>query len=143
MSIPALIPIRHEPDYRTSTIGRWTGGQFFASLTGTSGDRFCAVLHEFDDGGSHLRSRIRFTDDAADAVAAAEAQLAEWLGTLDGATYEDIAIAPFSVVHEDVLFGLVRESHRDYPEGREQDDWAELYPDRLGFSHPWNGLYDT
>jgi hypothetical protein len=22
-------------------------------------------------------------------------------------------------------------------------DWVELYPDRLGFHEPWDGLYDT
>ena len=22
-------------------------------------------------------------------------------------------------------------------------DWAELYPDRLGFAEPWDGTYDT
>ncbi|WP_217242201.1 hypothetical protein [Streptomyces sp. AC555_RSS877] len=24
---------------------------------------------------------------------------------------------------------------------REQDDWAEFYPNRSGFSAPWDGLY--
>ncbi|MFC1431618.1 hypothetical protein ACEZDB_13290 [Streptacidiphilus sp. N1-3] len=47
------------------------------------------------------------------------------------------------MTYENIRFGLVLESHGDYPEGQEQNDWAELYPDRLGFSSPWNGLYDT
>ncbi|MET9622761.1 hypothetical protein ABZZ37_18645 [Streptomyces sp. NPDC006464] len=43
MSVPEIIPIRHEPDYRTSIIGLWQGGRFFASITaafpeGWSGD---------------------------------------------------------------------------------------------------------
>jgi formate hydrogenlyase regulatory protein HycA len=41
------------------------------------------------------------------------------------------------------LFGLVRECHGEYPEGEERDDWAEFYPNRLGFSAPWDGSYDT
>ncbi|MER7599590.1 hypothetical protein ABT398_37340, partial [Streptomyces hydrogenans] len=32
------------------------------------------------------------------------------------------------------------ERHED---GEGDDDWAELYPDRLGFSAPWDGRYDT
>jgi formate hydrogenlyase regulatory protein HycA len=143
MSVPDLVPIRHEPDYRTRTVGRWGGGQYFGSLTGAGDERFCAVLHEFDDYGRHLRSRIRFTDGEPDAVAAAEGQLAAWLGELPDLSYETIAVAPFSVTHENVLFGLVVESQGEYPEGEEQDDWAELYPDGLGFSSPWDGLYDT
>jgi formate hydrogenlyase regulatory protein HycA len=38
------------------------------------------------------------------------------------------------------LFGLVLERHG---EGAGADDWAELYPDCLGFHEPWEGLYDT
>jgi hypothetical protein len=143
ISVSDLVPIRHEPDCRTSTIGRWADGQYFGSLTGARGERFCAVLHEFDDCGRHLRSRIRFTEGEADAVAAAECQLAVWLGELPEVTYEDIAIAPFSVTCEGVLFGLVLEFHGDFAEGEEQDDWAELHPDRLGFHSPLDGLYDT
>lgn len=50
---------------------------------------------------------------------------------------------PFAVEVDGTLFGLVRECHGEYPEGEEQDDWAEFYPNRLGFSAPWDGLYDT
>ncbi|NUK24723.1 hypothetical protein HRW14_17065 [Streptomyces lunaelactis] len=41
------------------------------------------------------------------------------------------------------LHGLALECHGDCVEGAERDDWAEFSPDRLGFYHPWNGLYDT
>ncbi|MER7429960.1 hypothetical protein ABT362_44975 [Nonomuraea rubra] len=27
--------------------------------------------------------------------------------------------------------------------GDQEDDWAELYPDRLGFGEPWDGQYST
>jgi formate hydrogenlyase regulatory protein HycA len=31
MSAPDVIPIAHEPENRTSTIGRYAGGQFYAA----------------------------------------------------------------------------------------------------------------
>ncbi|MEU6158562.1 hypothetical protein [Streptomyces sp. NPDC047130] len=42
-----------------------------------------------------------------------------------------------------VLFGLVTECHADEDGEDGEDDRAELYPDRSGFSSPWNGEYDT
>jgi hypothetical protein len=36
-----------------------------------------------------------------------------------------------------VTFGLIDESRPD------RGSWAELYPDRLGFSVPWDGTYST
>ncbi|CAM5426015.1 hypothetical protein SAVIM338S_02392 [Streptomyces avidinii] len=160
MSVPEVIPVRHEPDYRTSTIGRRRGGQFFASVTaafpeGWSGDdwqpqkRWYAVLHQFDDAGRHVDSRIEFTGTTADgekrAVAAASRLLAEWLVALPGRQYQDIAIAPFTVRFEGALFGLVLEEDEDADEGGEEGDgvWAEFYPDGLGFYPPWDGQYDT
>lgn len=156
MSVPEVIPIRHEPDYRTSTIGRWQGGQFFASVTaafpeGWSGDdwqsqkRWYAVLHQFDGAGQHLDSRIQFTGATADgekrAIAAARQLLAEWLDALPERQYQDIAIAPFAVRFEGALFGLVVEE--DEEDEEEDGVWAEFYPDGLGFNAPWSGQYDT
>ncbi|MEU4271067.1 hypothetical protein [Streptomyces sp. NPDC026092] len=156
MSVPEVIPIGHEPDYRTSTIGRWQGGQFFASVTSTlpegplgddwqSQKRWCAVLHRFDGAGRHLDSRIQFTGTTADGerkvIAAALQLLDAWLDALPERAYEDIAIAPFAVRFEGALFGLVLEGRE---EGGEEDSvWAEFYPDGLGFSPPWDGQYDT
>ncbi|MFG2869645.1 hypothetical protein [Streptomyces sp. NPDC048338] len=160
MSVPEVIPVRHEPEYRTSTIGQWEGGQFFASVTAAfpedwSGDdwqahkRWCAVLHRFDAGGRHIGSRIEFTGTSAEgeeqAVAAARELLGEWLDALPMRRYQDIAIAPFEVRFEGALFGLVLEEEDD--EGDEDDGTeglsAELYPDGLGFYAPWDGSYDT
>jgi hypothetical protein len=153
MTVPEIIPIRHEPGYRTDTIGRWQGGQFFASVTGAfpegwSGDdwqaqkRWCAVLHRFDAAGRHLDSRIRVTGTTAggerEAIAAARLLLDEWLDALPGRRHEDIAIAPFAVRSEGILFGLVVEEGDGADAVR-----AELYPDSLGFFAPWDGYYDT
>ncbi|MET8981100.1 hypothetical protein ABZX85_36450 [Streptomyces sp. NPDC004539] len=157
MNVPDVIPIKHEPDYHTSTIGRWQGGQFFASVTAafpegwsdwSSDDwqakkRWCAVLHRFDEAGRHLDSRIQFTGTTADgeqkAITAAEQLLGTWLDTLPERQYRDIAIAPFAVRFEGALFGLVLEE-QDENAG---DTGAELHPDGLGFYPPWDGCYDT
>jgi hypothetical protein len=152
MNLPEVIPIRHGPDYHTSTIGRWQGGEFYASVTAAvpedwnlndweSQKRWYAVLHQFDGAGRHLDSRIQFTGTTADgekeAIAAADQLLAEWLDALPERQYQDIAIEPFSVQFEGALFGLVVEDHED------NGVWAEFYPDGLGFHAPWDGCYDT
>ncbi|MFJ2861933.1 hypothetical protein [Kitasatospora sp. NPDC087314] len=160
MSVPDLIPIRHEPDYRTRTIGRCQGGQFFASVAAAFPEdgfdeadwpaqkRWYAILHRFDDAGRHLDSRIRSTGTTADGervvIAAARRLLDGWLDALPGRAYGDIAIAPFAVRVDGALFGLViEEDDGDEGEGDEDGVWAELYPDGLGFHAPWDGCYDT
>jgi hypothetical protein len=157
VAIPELIPIRHEPDYRTSTIGRYDGGQFFAWITGAfppgtkigpdwgEHKRWYAVIHRFDRDGHHTGSDV-FCPGTGTTIAysdAIDAKLAEWLDALPGRKYCDIAVRPFQLTVDGIVFGLVPECHGDYPEGEEEDDWAEFYPGRLGFYPPWNGLYDT
>lgn len=160
-AIPALIPIAHEPWARTATIGRYEHGQFFGSCTGayprgyngrTMPDRWAdhhryyAVLHRFDHMGFHTGSDIwcegtvtelRTRTDRTDS---AEATLNEWLASLPGAHYGPIAVRPFEIVVDDVVFGLIPMEYRvqgqDYLR-------AELLPDALSFAAPWNGLYDT
>ncbi|MGW1179291.1 hypothetical protein ACWD4P_36870 [Kitasatospora sp. NPDC002543] len=142
MNVPDVIPVSHQPGYRTDTIGRWQGGQFFASALCLGVGRYCAVLHLFDAAGRHLDSRIRPAGDAA----RAERLLAEELDALPGREYGDIAIAPFSVHVDGELFGLVREDYEEdeVEEGDEEDRvHFELYPDGLGFDAPWCGCYDT
>ncbi|MDX2294175.1 MULTISPECIES: hypothetical protein [Streptomyces] len=158
MSVPEVIPVAYEPDYRTPTIGRWDGGQFLASVTAAfpeglrTGDdgkrhkRWYAVLHRFDAAGRHLESRIESTGTTADgerrAVEAARELLGTWLDALPGRRYESVAVAPFAVRCEGALFGLVVEGHSE-DEDDEEGNWVELYPDGLGFSAPWDGTYDT
>ncbi|MET8980896.1 hypothetical protein ABZX85_35370 [Streptomyces sp. NPDC004539] len=154
MSVPDVIPIRHEPDHYTRTIGRCRDGQFLASVTAAfpedwndwsrddslAAKRWCAVLHRFDAAGRHLGSRIEFTGTSAEgeqrAVDAARRLLDAWLAGLPGLRYQDIAIAPFEVRFEGALFGLVLEEDEDEVN-------AELYPEGLGFYPPWDGCYDT
>jgi formate hydrogenlyase regulatory protein HycA len=153
MAIPDLVPISHEPDYRTDTIGGYTGGQFFGSVTATLQDgtggqpdwfrykRWYAVLHRFDAGGVHTGSDIWFagTSEHEDAsIEKAQEHLAGWLDQLPGRVYGDIAIRLFQVEVDGQVFGLVDESAL-----YDGDDHAEFLPDGLGFDPPWDGAYDT
>ncbi|MEU2182582.1 hypothetical protein [Streptomyces thermolilacinus] len=164
MPIPEIIPIAYEPDYHTDTIGRYAEGQFFASIVYASPEsyahdddwpehqRLYAVLHRFDPDGRHMGSDIwsagTYAEQlrrphAEDSVSArARARLAELLDGLPGREYGDIAIRPFRLVVDGVVFGLVAEREDDI-EGGGEDEWVELYPDQLGFSAPWDGVYDT
>jgi hypothetical protein len=147
MAAPQRIPFTHEPDYRTNTIGQYEGGEFYAAVHGASRDvddpaesfGWYAYAHRFDHDGRHEASMIRrialsrnLTDpDAADRI------LAAILDELDALRFGDIAIQPFRLTYDGVLFGLIDESDSD------RGDWAELYPDRLGFNPPWDGTYST
>ena len=81
-------------------------------------------------GDSRLKPRCVDTSDLQPHV----------LGALPGREYTDIAIRPFRLTVDGVLFGLLIEQHGDH---EDEDDWVELYPDRLGFSAPWDGQYST
>jgi hypothetical protein len=158
MAVPEVIPIRYEPDYRTDTIGRYAHGQFLASITwafregvGLPQDwprhkRLYAVLHRFDRDGHHLDADIWFAGTWAEkqqhppdqdpVLARAQSKMAELLGSLPGIEYGDIAIRPFRLKVDGVVFGLVVGSNEEY-------EWATLWPDDLFFAEPWDGGYDT
>ncbi|WP_242888720.1 hypothetical protein [Actinomadura litoris] len=160
MAVPEIIPIAYEPDYRTDRIGRFADGQFLASITYAFPEGYrhgdglddakClyVVLHRFDFDGHHIDSDIwcagtwgeqqRHRGGPESVVARAEARMAELLDALPGREFQSIGIRPFGVTVDDVLFGLVIEQH-----GGNEDDWAELYPDGLGFCDPWDGEYST
>ena len=153
MPVPALIPIAREPGYRTDTIGRFAEGQFYAVIHGAHRDddeeldlrrervRWYAYLHRFDHAGNHVRSEISLIGVApyvrGEFRRRAEQRLQELLDDLVDRDYGDIAIRPFRVLYDGVTFGLIDESDA------ERDAWAELYPDRLGFTEPWDGTYST
>jgi formate hydrogenlyase regulatory protein HycA len=154
VALPDLIPVRYEPAYRTSTIGRYDRGLFFAWVTGAfspdyfpRGDdwparkRWYAVMHRFDLGGNHTGSGIWCPGPGI--RDGQQERLEAWLEGLPGREFCDIAIRPFQLVVDGIVFGLVPECHGEYPDGEEEDDWAEFYPGRLGFSSPWDGCYST
>lgn len=152
MPLPTVIPIAHKPGYRTDTIGTYDDGQFFASVTGAYRDkdryrgelmRWYAVLHLFDQDGNHHSSKIRFLGAGElNEVRLDPEPLQTLLDILPGRHYGDIAIKPFRVDFDGVVFGLIDESGDRAGDGG-HTDWAELYPDGLGFAEPWNGRYDT
>lgn len=161
MTVPEIIPIAYEPWARTATIGRYGPGQFFGSLTGAyprsynrrtmrdqwpDFNRFYAVLHRFDHDGFHTGSDIWCEGTVTEMRARksstdlAKARLDEWLADLPGLAYGPIAVRPFELVVDDVVFGLIpREWHED------SQDWARVHlvPEDLCFAPPWDGLYDT
>ncbi len=158
MAVPEVIPIAYEPKHRTETIGRYADGQFLASITyafpeGFRPDdgweehkRLYTVLHTFDVEGRYRDSEIwcagtwaeqqRNPDGDDSVLAQARIHLAKLLRSLPRRSYTDIAVRPFQLTVDGVLFGLLSGSDED-------GDWAELYPDRLGFGEPWDGTYDT
>ncbi|NNN33271.1 hypothetical protein HLK59_23505 [Streptomyces sp. S3(2020)] len=154
MAVPGIIPIAYEPHGRTEAIGRYAEGQFLGSVSyafpkGFQLDsgweehkRLYAALHTFDAEGNHRDSRIWCAGTWAEqqrdgaVLGRARAHLATLLRSLPRRTYTDIAVRPFQLVVDGVLFGLVT--------GEDEDElWAELYPDNLGFGPPWDGSYDT
>ncbi|MFD7707061.1 hypothetical protein [Streptomyces sp. NPDC059786] len=157
-AVPHVVPIAYEPRHRTESIGHYADGQFLASVTyafpeGYRPDdgweehkRLYSVFHTFDAEGRYRDSEIwcagtwaeqqRNPDGDDSVLARARAHLGKLLRSLPRRSYTDIAIRPFQVTVDGVLFGLV--TGEDGEGG-----WAELYPDRLGFASPWDGRYDT
>ena len=143
MAIPKRIPIKRIAGYRTEYTGTWSRGQFLGNVLSQSrrlvldGDRaWFAYLHEFGQDGGYLESTVECPGIGEAGRQAALRLLQEWLEGIPGLAYGDIAIQPFQHEHDGILFGLVIEDGHGA-------DWAELYPDRLGFHDPWDGNYDT
>jgi hypothetical protein len=151
--VPERVRIAREAGYHTDTIGHYRDGQFYAAVHGAHRDedqtpdwerervRWYTFLHLFDADGNHRRSEISLIGIAPNLAGEpgkqAAAQLASLLGQLEDVTFGDIAIKPFTVTYDGVTFGLINESAPD------RGSWAELYPDRLGFTDPWDGTYST
>jgi hypothetical protein len=147
------IPIAREAGYRTDTIGRYRDGQFHATVHGAHRDddrapdherervRWYAYLHLFDADGNHRKSEISLIGIAPRLTGTlreqATARLASLLGQLKEAEFGDIAIRPFTLTYDGVTFGPIDES------APSRGNWAEMYPDGLGFSDPWDGTYST
>ncbi|WP_433788776.1 hypothetical protein [Actinoplanes sp. CA-252034] len=133
MPIPDLIPIAYEEGYRTDKVGRYNGGQFFASAW----DRH-AYMHLFDRDGTYRESKII----PIPAGAALGTTLDGLVSKLPGMVKCDITVRLFQIESDGVLFGLLDESG-DRTGDDVHTDWVELYPDGLGFTAPWDGFYST
>lgn len=150
MPVLECIPIKRVPDYRTEYVGRWARGRFLGNVISQSdrwavsermsnwrdSSRWFAYLHEFDHDGPYVESTVDSPGPGPQARDEAIRLLREWLVGIPGLVYGAIAIRPFSAEHLGLKFGLVIEEGHG-------TDWAELYPDRLGFHEPWDGEYDT
>lgn len=148
MAVPPVIPIARMLSYRTEFAGTWSRGQFLGNVLSQTdpvawadGDRISsrrwyAYLHEFDHQGHYLESTVESPGIGEQARQTAILLLKEWIAGIPGLTYGDIAIQPFQFEHNAITFGLIIEDGHG-------TDWAELYPDRLGFHAPWDGSYDT
>ncbi|MFG2946777.1 hypothetical protein [Streptomyces adustus] len=158
MPVPEVIPIAYEPQGPTQAVGRYADGQFLGSVTYAFPEKYrpddgwevhkrlYSVLHLFDADGRYRDSEIwcagtwaeqqRSPHGGTSVLAHARAHLATKLRSLPRRTYTDIAVRPFHVTVDGVLFGLLTGEDEGEP-------WAELYPDHLGFGAPWDGRYDT
>ena len=146
MAIPKRIPIKRIA-YRTGFAGTWSRGQFLANVLSqtdpvwahedpVNSRRWYVYLHEFDHEGNYLESSVESPGIGEDGRQTAMLLLEDWIAGIPGLTYSDIAIRPFQFEHDTIIFGLVIEDGHG-------GDWAELYPDRLGFYDPWDGNYGT
>ncbi|MGE3171368.1 MAG: hypothetical protein AB7O97_02005 [Planctomycetota bacterium] len=146
MGVPDRIPIVHD-DHHASRIGRLADGRLFfvtepfvAASSDAPGCEFLAV-YLFAADGAFVEARIdslgpRSTMDVDAARSLLERRLAE----LGEASFESIAVQPFSVVRDGVTFGLIPREPEDDDEGW----WAVLQPgDYMAFTEPWDGFYDT
>ena len=135
--VPPLIRIARVGDYRTHSIGRFAGGQFYGDeLFDPKSDGVghgTVVLHRVDDRGHHLGSTVRTKVP----YELTEEQLSVLLAELPQWSYADIAIRPFRVELAGVIHELVDQSE-DHGAPR-----VGLYPQDLMFTPPWDGSYST
>ncbi|MFC7531847.1 hypothetical protein [Actinoplanes sp. GCM10030250] len=128
-AVPRRIPIAREPGDHTGFTGVHDEGLFLGSIV--LKDHWLAVLHLFGHDGEHRSSEIRDAGPAAGADRA-RAHLEGLVTALPGAQFGDIAIRPFRLERDGVLFGLIAE-----------DDYADLLPNGLRFGPPWDGEFET
>jgi hypothetical protein len=146
--IPKLIPIKREEDYHTHYLGQTHDGRlFFGYKTfvfpdGIRGDnwqqhrREYVVLHIFDIDGNHERTNYWFGGVTAEVDAAnLQKRLDLMLGELGEYEFTDIAVKPFKVIIDEIVFGLIP---------NEDSETVELQPSSaIEFCEPWDGEYNT
>lgn len=147
---PEVITIKREENYHTHYIGYTADGrQFFAYNTfhvainevsdPLAWNRYrkeYVVLYLFDAEGNYLETKHWYagtTDKIERGVISSK--LAEFISELGEITYSDIRVKPFSLVIDDITFGLIPD---DLIES------IELEPSStISFHAPWNGEYET
>jgi hypothetical protein len=145
MPVPPRVRILRLPLEHTDPIGTFADGQYLAD-SGRYQDSHYTVLHLFDDDGRHVHAEatVHPWEQAGNGCACERLpratrpaeQLARAIEALPDGRAGDIAVQPFRVVVDGVLFGLVPEV--DAALG----DVAVLYPGGLVFTSPWLGDYE-
>jgi formate hydrogenlyase regulatory protein HycA len=155
------IPHNPDPDGRFHHVGRAADGrQFIAFVTGAfqydpaaHGQRWDgektwqAVVHTFSADGTHLATTTRLGghDEDGRGVAGSKAwgqmgALFDELG-LSHATLGDVWVAPFEVLQDGILYGLIYEV---FEEDGERDEYVMLEPNDVMFHPPWDsGEFST
>ncbi len=149
MAVPRVLWIRHLEDSPIS-IGTFTGlkerVQFLgmvvrrpmkpaASNAATTPEQsvWQAALHRFRLSGVHVGTDSWLSPIGSSEVGgqgSAREHLASWLAKLQGISYQDIHIRPFSTEIDGVLFGLVK---------GKKGLALTFKPTDLSFTEPWNG----
>jgi hypothetical protein len=153
-SVPAGIPIAHEPGYHTDSIGALPDREeqvmafVVASLPPRRGPDWrdhkwwYAVVHRFDRTGIHLETVARFAGRTADGealvVQRAKTYLKELLGGLPPLRPQVVFAGLFNLEIHGRVFGLV-----DASEPEEDYEAIYLVPNDLAFQPPYDGSYDT
>ena len=149
MVLPDVVKILHLPFDHTGAVGRYANGQFLADggicpVRGGERFRWYFVVHLFADDGGHIDSHV-WSGRADDRVFDGQDRPAQRLARqrfqtlLDGLPereYGDIAIRPFRLDVQGIVFGLIDESARN------EGETFVLYPGGLTFQAPWYGTYD-
>lgn len=146
--IPKTLPINREEEYHTHFIGKTKDGtQFFGYQTfvfpngipkedSEKSRKEYVVLHLFDKKGNHLKTDHWYagtTDQTSDELT--QNKLEEMVAELGGVKYQDIAVKPFQIEIDGIVFGLIPD---------ENTKSIELQPSStIAFSAPWNGEYYT
>lgn len=133
--VPDRIPVARIAGNRTDLVGYYDAGIFLAGFSKTT------YLHLFGKQGRHRGSWIASAEQALGEDASRAALMdyvRELVENLPGREFGDISIAPFAVQNDaGRRWGLFDETvEYGFPH-------AELRPNRLGFTPPWNGEYDT
>ncbi len=153
MAIPKKIRINREEHYRTHYIGKFDGKRMFMGFVVATlpflhpadwqnHKRYYAVLHKFDEDGSHTGTEAWFAGVAAegeDEVSLrAHHKLNEMIAALGKHRFGNVRVKLFSTQVDGQEFGLVKVV-------REEDgnDEVHLLPNDLVFCEPWDGEYDT
>jgi formate hydrogenlyase regulatory protein HycA len=149
MDFPEKIPVCRDEFYMKNIGHAADGRQFMGFVVATlpmrkldedwpRHKRWYAVLHIFDDEGTHLRSDHWFsgtTADGEDTVCAkAKSKLKKMITQLGHVTFDDVAVRLFSVTIEGHRFGMIAD---------EEFGTVSLEPNDFVFYPPWDGEYDT